>query len=263
MRDFAMGNGCYNMVVTVLLVVGAEKTRALRDSCEECEAGTFCKKENPVCTSCPPSTYSSKGGQPYCNICRVCEGYFRFKKPCSPTSNAECECTEGLHCLGPKCAWCEKDCKPGQELTNQGCKNCDFGTFNDQSGGGTCRPWTNCSLDGKLELKKGTKETDVVCGPTPVSFSPGTPTTTVPVSVRKPGEGGQPLQVLTLLLALTSAMLLFLLFVILGLLVVKWGRRRFPYVLKQPFKVAIPMAQEEDACSCRFPEEEEGGGYEL
>lgn len=34
-----MGNGCYNMVVTVLLVVGAEKTRALRDSCEECEAG--------------------------------------------------------------------------------------------------------------------------------------------------------------------------------------------------------------------------------
>lgn len=46
-------------------------------------------------------------------------------------------------------------------------------------------------------------------------------------------EGGQPLQVLTLLLALTSAMLLFLLFVILGLLVVKWGRRRFPYVLKQ------------------------------
>ncbi|CAH7446745.1 Tnfrsf9 [Phodopus roborovskii] len=257
-----MGNSCYNMVVTVLLVMGAEKARALQDPCDRCEAGTFCKKNNPVCTSCPPSTYSSTGGQPYCNICRVCEGYFRFKKPCSPTSDAECECIQGRHCLGPKCAWCEKDCKPGQELTERGCKNCGFGTFNDQNGSGTCRPWTNCSLDGKVELKKGTLEKDAVCGPTAVSLSPGTLTTTEPAPVRKP-EGGHPLQVPTLFLALTSAVLLFLLFVIFGQLVVRWGRKRFPYMLKQPFKMAVRTAQEEDACSCRFPEEEEGGSHEL
>ncbi|XP_075800696.1 tumor necrosis factor receptor superfamily member 9 isoform X3 [Microtus pennsylvanicus] len=176
-----MGNSCYNMVVTVLLVVGTERTRALQDSCAKCEAGTFCEKDNPVCTSCPPSTYSSTGGQPHCNICKVCAGYFRLKKPCSPTSNADCECIEGFHCLGPECAMCEKDCKPGQELTEQGCKNCGFGTFNDQNGGGTCRPWTNCSLGGKSVLKNGTTEKDVICGPALVSFSPGTsPTVTAP-----------------------------------------------------------------------------------
>ncbi|XP_052572022.1 tumor necrosis factor receptor superfamily member 9 isoform X2 [Peromyscus californicus insignis] len=184
MRDFVMGNSCY-MVVTVLLVVGTERTRALRDSCDKCEAGTFCKKDNPVCTSCPPSTYSIRGGQPYCNICKVCVGYFRLKKPCSSTSDAECECTEGLHCLGPKCARCEKDCKPGQELTEQGCKNCGFGTFNDQNGGGSCRLWTNCSLVGKSVLENGTKEKDVVCGPTLASLSP---VTSPPTAVPAPGE---------------------------------------------------------------------------
>lgn len=37
-------------------------------------AGTFCSKYPPVCTSCPPSTYSSTGGRPNCDICRVCQG---------------------------------------------------------------------------------------------------------------------------------------------------------------------------------------------
>ncbi|CAO2590104.1 Tumor necrosis factor receptor superfamily member 9, partial [Lemmus lemmus] len=151
-----------------------------------CLPGTFCQKDNPVCTSCPPSTYSSTGGRPYCNLCRVCAGYFRLKKSCSPTSNAECECIEGFHCLGPKCAKCEKDCKPGQELTEQGCKNCGFGTFNDQNGGGICRPWTNCSLGGKSVLENGTSEKDVICGPALVSFSPGT-SLTVTAPVRKSG----------------------------------------------------------------------------
>ncbi|XP_021088226.1 tumor necrosis factor receptor superfamily member 9 isoform X2 [Mesocricetus auratus] len=258
MRDFVMGNSCYSVVVTVLLVVGAEKPRALRDSCDRCEAGTFCKKDTPVCSRCPASTYSSKSGQLYCNICRVCEGYFRFKKLCSPTSDAECECIEGLHCLGPKCAWCEKDCKPGQELTEQGCKNCGFGTFNDKNGHGACRPWTNCSLEGKLVLKEGTSEADVVCALASVGSSPGAPTTATPARLRKPE--GHPWQFLTLFLALTSAMLLlFLILIVLRLLAVKRGRKRLPYLFKQPFKTA----QEEDACSCRFPEEEEGGGYEL
>lgn len=36
-----MGNHCYNMVVTVLLVVVTESTRALQDSCAKCEAGKY------------------------------------------------------------------------------------------------------------------------------------------------------------------------------------------------------------------------------
>lgn len=257
-----MGNNCYNMVVTVLLLVGSEKSRAAQNPCDNCKAGTFCRKYNPVCKSCPPSTYSSRGGQPNCEICRVCEGYFRFKKPCLSTHNAECECTEGFHCLGPTCTRCEKDCRPGQELTEQGCKNCSLGTFNDQNGAGVCRPWTNCSLDGRSVLKNGTKEQDVVCGAPVVSFSPGTATAAVTAPEGEPG--GRSLQVCAVLLALTVALLLVLNFIRFS--VPKWIRKKFPHIFKHPFKKAIGTAQEEDACSCRFPEEEEGGaggGHEL
>ncbi|XP_021016811.1 tumor necrosis factor receptor superfamily member 9 isoform X1 [Mus caroli] len=257
-----MGNNCYNVVVTVLLLVGSEKVGAVQNSCDNCQPGTFCRKYNPVCKKCPSSTFSSRGGQPSCDICRVCEGYFRLKKSCSSTHNTECECTEGFHCLGPQCTRCEKDCRPGQQLTEQGCKNCSLGTFNDQNGAGVCRPWTNCSLDGRSVLKIGTTEKDVVCGPPVVSFSPGT-TTSVTAPEGEPG--GRSLQVLTLFLALTSTLLLVLIFITLLFSVPKWIGKKFPHIFKQPFKKAIGAAQEEDACSCRFPEEEEGGGggYEL
>uniref|UniRef100_A0A8C6R5V2 Tumor necrosis factor receptor superfamily, member 9 n=1 Tax=Nannospalax galili TaxID=1026970 RepID=A0A8C6R5V2_NANGA len=235
-----MGNNCYNLVVTVLLVVSIEGVRTQEDPCEKCEAGTFCKKNNRACAPCPSSTYSSTGGQRYCNHCTKCEGNFRVKKPCSRTSNAECDCIPGYHCLGANCSRCEEDCKEGQELTKDGCKDCPFGTFNNLEGGGSCGPWTNCSLDGKSVHRNGTKNSDVVCGPTSAG-----------------GQGHSP-QVLTILLALTLATLLFLLlFVILRLSMVKWSRKKFLNIFKQPFKT--PMAQEEDACSCRFPEEEEGG----
>lgn len=256
-----MGNNCYNVVVIVLLLVGCEKVGAVQNSCDNCQPGTFCRKYNPVCKSCPPSTFSSIGGQPNCNICRVCAGYFRFKKFCSSTHNAECECIEGFHCLGPQCTRCEKDCRPGQELTKQGCKTCSLGTFNDQNGTGVCRPWTNCSLDGRSVLKTGTTEKDVVCGPPVVSFSPSTTISVTPEG----GPGGHSLQVLTLFLALTSALLLALIFITLLFSEPKWIRKKFPHIFKQPFKKTTGAAQEEDACSCRCPQEEEGGGggYEL
>lgn len=203
-------------------------------------SGTFCKKSIRLCFPCPSSTFSSTGGQKHCIHCTKCEGNFKVKKPCSQISNTECECIPGYHCLGPNCSRCEEDCKKGEELTKDGCKVCPFGTFNNLEGGGSCRPWTNCSLDGKSVHRIGTKDRDVVCEPT----------STLPSS-------GHSTQVLTLLLALTSATSLFLLsFVILRRLMVKWSRKKFLSIFKQPFKT--PMAQEEDACSCRFPEEEEG-----
>lgn len=139
---------------------------------------------------------------------------------------------------------CEQDCKQGQELTKEGCKDCCFGTFNDQKSG-VCRPWTNCSLDGKSVLVNGTKESDVVCGPTLADFSPG---------------GHNP-RIIILFLALTSTTALFLVFfLVLRLSVVKQSRKKLLYIFKQPFMRPAQTAQEEDACSCRFPEEEEGEG---
>ncbi|XP_033623588.1 tumor necrosis factor receptor superfamily member 9 isoform X2 [Fukomys damarensis] len=192
-----MRRSLYSTVAAVLLVTNFERTRSMLDSCSNCPAGTFCgKNKDQTCVLCPPNSYSSTLGQMVCSMCRRCEGVFRTRKPCSRTSNTECECAPGLRCLGPGCPRCYPDCAQGQELTEDGCKDCYFGTFNDKRGG-ECQPWTKCSLDGKTVLVNGTKERDVVCGPVPADFSPA-------------------------------------------------------------FVKPVQTAQMEDACSCRFPQEEEG-----
>lgn len=59
-----------------------------------CLPGTFCDKDSPVCTSCPPSTYSSTGGRRYCNLCRVCEGEsvcFETESFCCPGWTRPCD----------------------------------------------------------------------------------------------------------------------------------------------------------------------------
>ncbi|XP_045046402.1 tumor necrosis factor receptor superfamily member 9 [Desmodus rotundus] len=242
-----MGSGCYSLVATALLVMNFERTRSLQDSCSNCPAGTFCGKDkNQICAPCPSNSFSSASGQKACDICRLCEGVFRTKKVCSPTSNTECECISGFHCRGAGCTMCEQDCKQGQELTKDGCKDCNFGTFNDGKYG-TCQPWTDCSLDGKTVLVNGTKENDVVCAPALANFSPG-----------------HPPQISLFFLVLVATVVLFLLFFLtLRLSVVQQGRRRLLYILKQPFMKPVQAAQEEDAYSCGFPEEEEGEECKL
>ncbi|KAL0603525.1 Tumor necrosis factor receptor superfamily member 9 [Plecturocebus cupreus] len=252
-----MGSSYYNIVATLLLVLNFERTRSLQNLCSNCPAGTFCgNNKNQTCIPCPPNSFSSVGGQRVCVLCRLCKGVFRTRKACSSTSNAECDCISGFHCLGAGCRMCEPDCKQGQELTKEGCKDCAFGTFNDQKHG-VCRPWTNCSLDGKSVLVNGTKERDVVCGPSPTDVSPGASSVTLPAPAREPGRTPQ---IISFFLALTSAAVLFLLFfLVLRFSVVKHGRKKLLYIFKQPFMRPVQTTQEEDACSCRFPEEEEGG----
>ncbi|XP_010618177.1 tumor necrosis factor receptor superfamily member 9 isoform X1 [Fukomys damarensis] len=237
-----MRRSLYSTVAAVLLVTNFERTRSMLDSCSNCPAGTFCgKNKDQTCVLCPPNSYSSTLGQMVCSMCRRCEGVFRTRKPCSRTSNTECECAPGLRCLGPGCPRCYPDCAQGQELTEDGCKDCYFGTFNDKRGG-ECQPWTKCSLDGKTVLVNGTKERDVVCGPVPADFSPG------------PSPWFFPM-----LLVLTSAMALLLLILCLCQhRVVRWSGKEFVYMFKRPFVKPVQTAQMEDACSCRFPQEEEG-----
>ncbi|XP_004596134.2 tumor necrosis factor receptor superfamily member 9 [Ochotona princeps] len=258
MQDSMMRIGYYNMVTTVLLIMNLERTRSMQDPCANCPAGTFCgKSRHLIFAPCRPSGPPCDSGQRTCELCRSCEGVFRTKTACSPTSNTECECIAGYHCLGPGCKMCEQDCDQGQELTKQGCRDCRIGTFNNQKGS-SCRPWTNCSSEGKSVLVEGTKDSDVVCGPTLTGSSPGTTSATVPAPAT--GEPGRSPQMFTFLLALTWAALLFLLFFLgLHFSLAKRSRKKLLYLLKQPFMKPVQTAQEEDACSCQFPEEEEGG----
>ncbi|XP_036917938.1 tumor necrosis factor receptor superfamily member 9 isoform X1 [Sturnira hondurensis] len=246
-QDCAMRSGYYSLVATALLVMNFDRTRSTRDSCSDCPAGTFCGKDkSQMCVPCPSNSFSDTSGQKACDICRLCEGVFRTKKVCSPTSNTECECISGFHCRGAGCTMCEQDCNQGQELTKDGCKNCNFGTFNDGRFG-TCQPWTDCSLEGKTVLFNGTKESDVVCAPALPDISPGHPSQ---------------VSLLLLMLAVTVALSL-LLFLTLRFSAVQRGRRKLLYILKQPFMKPVQTAQEEDACSCGFPEEEEGEECKL
>nr|XP_008264195.2 tumor necrosis factor receptor superfamily member 9 [Oryctolagus cuniculus]XP_051712844.1 tumor necrosis factor receptor superfamily member 9 [Oryctolagus cuniculus]XP_051712845.1 tumor necrosis factor receptor superfamily member 9 [Oryctolagus cuniculus]XP_051712846.1 tumor necrosis factor receptor superfamily member 9 [Oryctolagus cuniculus] len=255
MQDFIMGGSYYNMVAAVLLVMNVERARSVQGPCANCPAGTFCgKSRNPIFVPCPPNSLSCGSGQRTCVLCRRCEGVFRTKRPCSPTSDTECECIAGFHCLGPGCSMCEQDCEQGQEFTKEGCKDCPFGSFNNQKGG-ICQPWTNCS-GGRPVLANGTKDSDVVCGPTAPGFSPGASSTTSP----PPPPAGHSPQVIPFLLALTWAAVLFLVFfLVLHFSLAKRSRKKLLYIFKQPFMKPIQTAQEEDACSCQFPEEEEGG----
>lgn len=236
-----MGNKYYNIVSTVLLLMHFDRTRSIQDPCSSCTAGFFCERnKNQSCIPCPPNSFSSTSGQKACNLCRKCEGVFRTKRACSSTQDAECECVLGYYCVGARCTKCKEDCKQGQELTKDGCKNCEFGKFNDQKNG-RCQLWTNCSLFGKSVLVNGTKESDVVCGPTSKDSSPD-----------------QMFQA-TVFMALTSTVLLLsVIFLVLYFSFTKHSRKKLLYIFKQPFIKPVQTAQEEDSCSCRFPEEEEG-----
>ncbi|XP_070259154.1 tumor necrosis factor receptor superfamily member 9 [Myotis yumanensis] len=256
--DLTMGSGRYRLLAAVLLVVSVERVRPGQGSCRDCPAGTFCgKTKTPTCMPCPSDSFSRGPGQEACNLCRRCEGVFRTKKGCSPTSDAECECVPGFHCRGAGCAMCEQDCGQGQEVTDHGCKDCDPGTFNDQKRG-TCRPWTDCARAGKAVLVNGTKERDAVCGPRSADPSPGAPSAPSPTPAPAPEPGPRPLLSLFLLALASAAALALLLLLALLFSATEQSRRKLLSILKQPFLKPVRTAQEEDGCSCGFPEEEEG-----
>ncbi|KAG8505539.1 Tumor necrosis factor receptor superfamily member 9 [Galemys pyrenaicus] len=280
-QDRTMGR-C-GIVAAVLLLLSFEKTRAVLAPCAHCPPGThtlpgqampssvcpgargsdlglpggapgtFCEaNKNQTCTACPANSFSKTGGERTCKICKDCVEPFRTKKPCSSTSNTECECIPGLRCVEPDCNMCQLDCQPGQGAAGGGpcapviqkpSQDCGSGTFKEPTRG-TCQPWTDCALDGKSVRVNGTKDSDVVCGPPLPGVSPG----------HTPG-------VMIGLLALVSTLALVLLVLFaLQFSVMKHSRKKLLDMVKQPFMKPVQVAQEEDGCSCRFPEEEE---YEI
>ncbi|XP_028920502.1 tumor necrosis factor receptor superfamily member 9 [Ornithorhynchus anatinus] len=254
-----MGRAFCKLVATVLLVIHLGAVKAWQDC--SCPAGTFLndtncgKNKHQVCLPCPPNSFSSTNGQQTtCDRCKKCQGIFQLKRACTATQNAECVCINGYHCSGKECSMCEKDCKEGQELTRKGCKDCGYGTFNNRSYG-MCREWTNCSLAGKVVLQNGTQMSDVVCGKVSTDFSPDAFSVTIPSVF----VADKDIQVFTITLALIMASSVFLVLLITFCFCITiWSKKKLPDIFKQTFIKPVQTAQEEDACSCRFPEEEEG-----
>ncbi|KAM9034223.1 tumor necrosis factor receptor superfamily member 9 [Sarcophilus harrisii] len=251
----------YNRLEAISTLVILLWVTLVQGSCGSCPAGTFwngtdCgKNKNQACIPCPPNSFSSTAGeQRTCNICRRCEGIFRTKRECTPTSNTECDCMSGYHCSGVGCNRCQPDCKQGQELLGKGCRDCSFGTFNDQTRG-NCKRWTNCSLNGLVVLVNGTNKRDVICGSTQTVATLDTISMTIPASLVHIDKNHQ-LTAFTLAVIMASGLF--------ALLILSWfycsmgNKKKLPYFLKQAFIKPVQTAQEEDACSCGFPEEEQG-----
>uniref|UniRef100_A0ACB8ECA3 Uncharacterized protein n=1 Tax=Sphaerodactylus townsendi TaxID=933632 RepID=A0ACB8ECA3_9SAUR len=125
------------------------------------------------------------------------------------------------------------------------CQSCPQGTFNNQIDG-ECRQWTQC-LPNEIVIP-GTETEDVTCRPkdmAPSPTAPGSDTTEDP---------GIPA---TAALAVASVLSIGFLLTFCTFFTL-WARKKIPAVfMKWPLK---PPVQEVEDCSCRYPEEEEGGG---
>ncbi|XP_050178602.1 tumor necrosis factor receptor superfamily member 9 isoform X1 [Myiozetetes cayanensis] len=208
------------------------------------------------CRQCPAGTFSSAAGRSSCKLCRKCEGIFRYLKACSSQSDAECTCEDGYRCSGDGCTHCDRSCGIGQESTSNGCQTCQYGTFNDQPNG-SCKNWTKCSANQVLE--PGTAAKDVICkhasvNPTLVTTLPTT-SLAIPFSITVPGKD---LQTDIIRILLTVAGLLCIVFLLPCICFSVWQKKKLHAVFKKMHTTPEQSIQEDDTCSCRFPEEEQG-----
>ncbi|XP_063273332.1 tumor necrosis factor receptor superfamily member 9 isoform X2 [Prinia subflava] len=229
----------------------------------DCPAGTFAasagcgRGAGASCLPCPAGTFSSAAGRGGCRMCRRCEGLFQYLKACSPTRDAECTCKEGYRCGGDGCAYCARSCGVGQESTRSGCQTCRYGTFNDRPNG-SCKNWTMCS--GNQVLEPGTPAKDVICkhpsvNPTLVTTLPTT-SHEIPFSITVPGKEDVQTDMIRISLAVAGlSCLMFLLPLCICFSV--WHKKKLPAVFKKMHTLEQSV-QEDDACSCHFPEEEQG-----
>ncbi|XP_053307359.1 tumor necrosis factor receptor superfamily member 9 [Spea bombifrons] len=234
------------------------------DACHTSD-GTCCSKCYPgymligdrgcgKCKACPPKSYTDQPNDlHYCNRCKRCEGIFQYKELCSPTSNAECECIVGKRCVGENCEQCENiPCSTGQELAGEKCVDCPHGTFNPGIDG-PCKPWKRCEHTNVLV--NGTRSSDVVCLSDVTKATERATTVTFPVTeaTRRPADSAGGMVTIYLIIFVVVCSLLMLPFVKYSVKCLKMMKNQLQ---KVPIEVRAP--EEEEACSCHFPEEEQG-----
>ncbi|KAL6031770.1 hypothetical protein STEG23_020904 [Scotinomys teguina] len=159
---------------------GERQYEHLGRCCSKCEPGRYLSSKctptsDSVCLLCGPDEYlDSWNEEDKCLLHKVCDAGKALVAvdPGNHTAPRRCACTAGYH-WNPDCECCRRnmECAPGfgaqhplQLNMDTVCTPCLLGFFSDVfSSTDKCRPWTNCTLLGRIEAHPGTKKSDVVC----------------------------------------------------------------------------------------------------
>ncbi|XP_075955387.1 tumor necrosis factor receptor superfamily member 9a isoform X2 [Anarhichas minor] len=143
--------------------------------CEACHPGNRLVSDcgprpKDLCTPCEPGKFAENPKNKWCTRCTQCVGAQVYVKQCTPTTDTQCGCKEGLTCGNARCTFCVQKCDKGQEPTDKRlCRPCPDGTFNDQSQQ-MCKPWsTRCPDPEQMIVAKGDALTDIKCANVSVS----------------------------------------------------------------------------------------------
>ncbi|XP_051894979.1 tumor necrosis factor receptor superfamily member 14-like [Pristis pectinata] len=215
-----------------------------RPCCSRCRPGFFLKEEctatsNSVCVPCPPKSYSAQWNNMFsCLRCAEC-GYegMQYKRSCTPSSNAECECSKGYVCEDSDCIRCI--------LQDEDVKNipCSSGTFSS-TGTEPCKPRTNCTSLGHVEIAAANQMRDAIC-------DNATEITTMK------GGSAHIVKVVTNIVAFTSLGLLCL-SVGLHIATFRKNRGREFNLLPDETQATPPNTLSEDTYNIHFPQQECG-----
>ncbi|KAF4024764.1 hypothetical protein G4228_016950 [Cervus hanglu yarkandensis] len=153
----------------------------LGQCCKKCEPGTYMSSKcttasESVCLPCGSDEYlDTWNEEDKCLLHKVCDPgkALRAVEPGNRTASRRCACISGYH-WSEDCHCCSRNAecargfgaRPVQLNKDTVCEPCPAGYFsNTTSATDTCRPWTNCTVLGEREVRRGTDESDVVCSP--------------------------------------------------------------------------------------------------
>ncbi|XP_065791262.1 tumor necrosis factor receptor superfamily member 11A isoform X1 [Muntiacus reevesi] len=163
----------------------------LGQCCKKCEPGTYMSSKctttsESVCLPCGSDEYlDTWNEEDKCLLHKVCDPgkALRAVEPGNRTASRRCACISGYH-WSEDCHCCSRNAecargfgaRPVQLNKDTVCEPCPTGYFsNTTSATDTCRPWTNCTILGEREVRRGTDESDVVCSPLPPADPPSEP----------------------------------------------------------------------------------------
>uniref|UniRef100_A0A9L0JXW6 Tumor necrosis factor receptor superfamily member 5 n=1 Tax=Equus asinus TaxID=9793 RepID=A0A9L0JXW6_EQUAS len=157
--------------------------------CNKCEPGKYMSSKctttsESVCLPCGPDEYlDTWNEEDKCLLHKVCDTGKALVavEPGNRTAPRRCACTAGYH-WSEDCDCCRRnaECAPGfgaqppvQLNKDTVCQPCLLGYFSDAfSSTEKCKPWTNCTILGKMEAHHGTDKSDVVCSSSLPSMKP-------------------------------------------------------------------------------------------